>query len=201
MIGLQKFPRLPQLTIGLIIISIAITFVTDFGQSNSWHVFMITKITNPEFNLYEIRQGEIWRLVTPIFIHLSVIHIIFNMMWLWDLGGTIEILQGRFNLISQVLIYGVVGNLAQYYSSGPLFGGMSGVVYGLLGYLWMQGKFNPRFGATIPKEIVVMMLIWYFLSWTGFLGPIANMAHTGGLVVGLIWGFSQAKYTTLKLSN
>jgi len=201
MIGLQTFPRLPQLTIGLIVISIAITFVTDFGQSSYWGVFMISRIPDPGFNLYEIRQGEIWRLITPIFIHLSYIHIIFNMMWLWDLGGTIENLQGRFNIVSQVIVYGIAGNLAQYYSSGPFFGGMSGVVYGLLGYIWMQCKFNPRFGASIPKEIAYMMLAWYFLCWTGLFGPIANMAHTGGLLVGLVWGFINARLTVKKNKN
>jgi len=193
MIGIQKFPRLPQLTIGLVVISIAITFVTEFGKSNNWGLFIISQIPDKNYILYEISQGEVWRLITPIFVHLSFLHIIFNMMWLWDLGGTIETIKGRFNLASQIIVYGVVGNLAEYFYSGPYFGGMSGVVYGLLGYLWMQGKFNPRFGASLPKEIVYMMLIWYFLCWTGFLGPIANMAHTGGLIVGLMWGFTQAK--------
>jgi len=196
MIALQKFSRLPQLTIGLIAISIAVTFVTDFGQSNSSAIFMITRIANPNYFLYEVTQGEVWRLVSPIFVHLSVIHIIFNMLWLWDLGGTIETLKGRLNLVGQILVYAVAGNLAQYYFAGPFFGGMSGVVYGLLGYLWMQGKFNPRFGATLPNAIVYMMLIWYVVCWTGILGPIANMAHTGGLVTGLVWGLIQAKLMT-----
>ncbi len=196
MIGLQKFPRLPQLTLALIVLSIVITFVTEFGQSETSGMFMISRIASPTVYLYEVSQGEVWRLLSPIFIHLSYLHIIFNMMWLWDLGGTIETLQGRFNILTQVVVYGIVGNLAQYTFAGPAFGGMSGVVYGLLGYMWMQGKFNPRFGASLPKEIVYMMLIWYFICWTGLLGPIANMAHTGGLLAGLIIGFVHAKIVT-----
>ena len=199
MIGLQNFPRLPQLTIGLIVISIAITLVNQFDQSSNWGIFYISRITDPRFNLYEISQGEIWRLITPIFIHLSFLHIIFNMMMLWNLGGIIEIIQGRFNLISQIIVYGVICNLAQYYFAGPSFGGMSGVVYGLFGYLWMQTKFNPRFSIIMPKEMVYVLLGWYFLCWTGLLGPIANMAHTGGLVSGLIWGFIHAKLIVKRL--
>ncbi|VAW91120.1 Rhomboid protease GlpG [hydrothermal vent metagenome] len=199
MIGLQKFPRLPQLTLALIVLSIVITFVTDFGKSENSAMFMISRIASPSVYLYEVSQGDVWRLLTPIFIHLSYIHIIFNMMWLWDLGGTIETLEGRLNIFSQVVVYGIVGNLAQYTFSGPLFGGMSGVVYGLLAYVWVQGKFNPRFGASLPKEIVYMMLIWYFICWTGLLGPIANMAHTGGLVTGLIFGFVHVKIVANKL--
>ncbi len=199
MIGLQKFPRLPQLTLALIVLSVVVTFVTEFGQSINSGMFMISRIASPTVYLYEVSQGEAWRLITPIFIHLSYLHIIFNMMWLWDLGGTIETLQGRFNIFSQVVVYGIVGNLAQYTIAGPSFGGMSGVVYGLLGYMWMQGKFNPRFGASLPKEIVYMMLIWYFVCWTGLLGPIANMAHTGGLLAGLIIGFTHAKIVVSKI--
>jgi GlpG protein len=70
---------------------------------------------------------------------------------------------------------------------------MSGVVYALLGYVWMQGRHNPRFGFVLHKSTVAMMLVWYVLCWTGFVGAIANWAHTAGLVLGVAWGYAQAK--------
>jgi membrane associated rhomboid family serine protease len=70
-----------------------------------------------------------------------------------------------------------------------LFGGMSGVVYGLLAYVWMQGRYNQRFGYALHKSTAVMMLVWFVLCWTGLLGPIANWAHTTGLLIGLAWGY------------
>jgi GlpG protein len=111
---------------------------------------------------------------------------------LWDLGGMVERNQGVWYLGGLVLVSGVAGNLAQYAYAGPAFGGMSGVVYALLGYVWMQGRYNPRAGLFLHKEIVAMMLIWFVLGWTGLIGHIANMDHTAGLLVGVAWGYTSA---------
>jgi GlpG protein len=117
------------------------------------------------------------------------------MLWLFDLGGVVEVRQGSPRLGILVGVIAVISNLAQFYYGGPSFGGMSGVVYGLLAYIWVQGKLNPRFGLQLHQYIVYMMLIWFVVCWTGLLGPIANMAHTMGLVMGLIlgWAFSPNK--------
>ena len=76
----------------------------------------------------------------------------------------------------------------QYLVRGPLFGGMSGVVYGLLGLLWMYKKFNSSFEYVLPKNDVWMMIGWFVLCLFGVFGPIANMAHALGLSVGMLWG-------------
>ncbi len=134
--------------------------------------------------------GEIWRLLTPIFIHFGLLHLLFNILWLWDLGGAVEVTENSWKLATLVSIIGIASNLAQYTLEGPLFGGMSGVVYGLLGYIWMQQKYNTRSRISLKKPIIVWMLAWYVICWTGLVGPIANMAHTAGLIVGLAWGLS-----------
>lgn len=87
-----------------------------------------------------------------------------------------------------VVVTSLLSNLAQYFWSGPSFGGMSGVVYGLLAYIWVQGKFNPRAGLGLEQNIAIMMLIWFVICWMGLVGNIANMAHTVGLVSGAILG-------------
>jgi len=182
--------RFTPLTVTLIVLSVAASLPSILGDpQNTLVPLLIANPGSPGFA--DILGGEVWRLITPIFVHFGFLHILFNMMWLWDLGRSIELLKGRLFLGLFVAVTGIVSNIAQYAITGsPLFGGMSGVVYGLLGYVWMQGRFNPRFGIALHQSTVVMMLIWYVLCWTGLLGPIANWAHTAGLVIGVAWGFA-----------
>lgn len=192
-----SFGYLPKFTVLLISVSVLVALASGLGSSLALlkPLFITTTFQGI---LPEIRSGELWRLVTPIFIHFGILHLAFNMLWLWDLGGAIERVRSWLLLLQLVLIIGIFSNLAEYFFSGPAFGGMSGVVYGLLGYLWMQGHFNPRFGLYLRKPIVVMMLIWYVVCWTGLVGNIANMAHTVGLLIGIAWGFIGAKIETAK---
>jgi GlpG protein len=180
--------RIPVVTVTLIALSFAASLPLLLGGGNSVVPLLIATPGTPGFS--EILGGEVWRLITPIFVHFGFLHILFNMMWLWDLGRSIESLKGRAFLGLFVALAGIGSNIAQYAITGsPLFGGMSGVVYALLGYVWMQGRYNPRFGIALHQQTVIMMLAWYVLCWTGILGPIANWAHTGGLLVGVAWGF------------
>jgi GlpG protein len=84
----------------------------------------------------------------------------------------------------------VVSNFGQYYFTGsPYFCGMSGVIYGLLGYVYMKGRFDPSSGLGIRQQTMIMMLVWFVVCWTGAVGAIANYAHTIGLLAGVAWGF------------
>lgn len=141
--------------------------------------------------LPEIAHGEFWRLLTPVFVHLTPLHLLFNMLWLIDLGSMIEARQGTGRMGLLLVLLGVASNLAQYFwgGAGPYFSGMSGVVYGLLGYIWMKGKFDPASGLYLHPHTVAMMLIWFFLCLTGWVGNVANMAHAAGLGLGIVWGF------------
>lgn len=146
--------------------------------------------------LTEILHGQFWRLLTPIFVHFGFLHILFNVIWMMDLGGMVETRQGSRFFALQLITLGVVSNLAQYLVSGPLFGGLSGVVYGLLGYIWIRGKYDLTSGYYLHPTTVGSMLIWFFACLFGFLGSVANTAHAAGLVLGMAWGFlaSRAKW-------
>ena len=138
----------------------------------------------------EVRAGEVWRLLTPVFLHFSFIHILFNVMWMADLGTTIESRHSTGLLARLVLVIGIGSNMIQYAVTGhPAFGGMSGVVYGLIGYIWMRGKFDPACGLFLQKQTVVMALIWFFVCLVGIIPNVANGAHGGGLVIGMAWGW------------
>jgi GlpG protein len=138
--------------------------------------------------LPEIREGEIWRLFTPMFIHIGLMHLVFNLFWLNDLGSMIERHQSLLVLGLLVLVASAASNLAQYAASGPRFGGMSGVVYCLFGYVWLRGRFDPGSGLYASQPTVIIMLAWFVLCLTGLLGPIGNASHAAGLAIGMAWG-------------
>jgi GlpG protein len=141
--------------------------------------------------LPEIRQGEIWRLFTPILVHAwpSPFHLLFNVYALLVLGVMIESREGTLHLAALVLVIAALSNLAQYFVSGPNFCGISGVVYGLLGYIWMKGRFDPGSGLFLHPQTVTMMLIWFFLCLADIIPHIANTVHAVGLGLGVAWGF------------
>lgn len=147
--------------------------------------------------LPEVRRGQVWRLFTPIFLHFGILHVLFNMLWLRDLGSMVEARKGTRKLLMLVLVLAGTSNFGQYLISGPNFGGMSGVVYGLLGYIWMQGKFNPASRLSLQRQTVTFMIAWFFLCLTGLVGPVANAAHAVGLALGIAWGFLAARIAVL----
>jgi GlpG protein len=138
----------------------------------------------------DIRSGEVWRVVTPIFLHFGPLHLLFNMLWLHSLGGAIEMRRGsvRFGLL--ILFLAAVSNTAQYWWNGPTFGGMSGVVFGLFGYVWIKSSYDPGAGLYIDRGNVIMMLFWLGLCMTGLIGRIANAAHLVGLLGGVAVAFA-----------
>ncbi len=188
------------LTIILIVISIAITLLADFGKNNQYvQPFSITQyavrgyVPHGEPGLPEIRHGEIWRLFTPMFLHFGFLHIFFNMLWLRDLGSMIEARKSTWMLLLLVLAIAGASNFAQYLVSGPAFGGMSGVVYGLLGYIWMQGRFDPASKLSLEPQTVLFMIAWFFLCLFDLVGNVANTVHAVGLGIGMAWGFLAAR--------
>ena len=159
------------------------------GQETLLRPLLISQYYQPQ--LPEIQQGEWWRLVTPILLHFGIFHIVFNMLWTWELGRVIEWRQGYMTLSILTLFIAAISNLAQYFISGPLFGGMSGVVYGYFGYIWIHGQINPRFGIKLNPVIVKFMLGWFVICWSGILEKlfglnVANTAHTAGLACGIV---------------
>ena len=180
------------LTFVLIFISVIVFVLSKYGAD--WDRVMALMITDYSGgvvgkNLPEIWHGQVWRLITPIFVHGNIVHILFNMLWLRDLGSMIEGRQSSWMLAGLVLAVAAGSNLMQFYVGTPAFGGMSGVVYGLFGYIWIRGKFDPGSGLYLHSSTVVMMIAWFFICVARIIPNVANTAHAVGLVMGMLWGY------------
>ncbi len=204
------------LTIVLIAASVLVSLITDFGQNDSEFLRSLWFQPRPT-NLLEvvnwtatkdIRDGQVWRVVTPIFIHMSPLHLIFNMYWLYVFGSMIEQRRGTLFFGLLVLAVAVISNWGQYYFTYVVdwfhvppttqFGGMSGVGYGLFGYLWIKSRFDPLSGIFLPPSTVVLFLIWFALCWSGALGSIANWAHTIGVLTGMVFAYAPVLWRKIR---
>lgn len=139
--------------------------------------------------------AEPWRLLGPAFFHFSWLHIVFNTMWWWQLGGSIENVLGKGTLINLLLISAIFSNLGQFFVSGANFGGLSGVVYALVGFVWWHGYLAPEKGLSLSKPIIGFLLFWLLLGFMDVLPVnIANTAHLLGLISGCLLAVFNVKY-------
>lgn len=159
-----------------------VAHVLLFGQSFEW---------------LGLPWHEPWRLITPILVHFESVHILFNMILLHNLGRMIEARHGTRYLLAFIVLSGVISNIAHFQiAQNPVFGGMSGVVYGLMGLIWTRSRIDPRVGYGLSRITVQFMLIWLVAGFFGRLG-MANWAHIFGLLVGSAWGVVSARFSRL----
>lgn len=136
-------------------------------------------------------QFEAWRYFTHIFMHFSLMHILFNLLWWWYLGGMVEKRLGSGKLVVITVISALLSGFMQHKFGGPWFGGLSGVVYALMGYAWLRGERDPQSGIFLQRGLILFSLIWLVAGWFNVFGmSIANGAHLAGLVVGLAMAFA-----------
>jgi GlpG protein len=132
---------------------------------------------------------DFFNMLSPILLHGGALHLIFNMLWLWELGRRIELRQSTLVLGLLITALALVSNTAQYfYGGGNNFGGMSGVVYGLFAWIWMWQLFCPAAGLRLPGSLILFMLLSLVLMTLLGLSMIAHEAHLGGFLGGIVFG-------------
>lgn len=137
-----------------------------------------------------IKRGEVWRLVTPMLLHGGMMHLAFNMVAFFSLGGIIERIHGKWFLLAMMLGTGIIASLVQAFvpkelGGNPIALGASGAILGLFGYLWIRPMLEPTYPVRIPPGNVVLILGWVLLCMTPIVTGIANAAHIGGLLAGM----------------
>ncbi len=172
-------------TIVIMVVCLAIFGLTQLGSADA--VFNAL-----HFPAFDGQKWQLWRWVTHALLHFSVLHIAFNLLWWWQFGGDVEKKLGSSSLIKVFLVSAALSGAGQYWVEGANFGGLSGVVYGLVGYSWMLSWRAPNSGIVMPRALIVFMLVWLGL---GFFQPflaIANTAHLAGLAAGVVLGLVDA---------
>lgn len=155
--------------------------------------FIPFSIDNERLFFYSM-DGQYWRLLTPVFLHFGWLHIVFNCLWLWELGRRVEVVVGHFNALMICMVIALVSNVCQYVYGGPgLFGGMSGVVYGLLGFAWVAPLLHPAWQIQPQPAVMLFMVGWLVACLLGVIealgfGAIANAAHLAGILAGGVLG-------------
>ena len=127
-------------------------------------------------------------------------HIAFNLVMFEAMARPIERFFGKSKLFSLVVSIGLLSNVLQYcfIDGNTVFGGLSGVVYGVIAYCALVSKSeNVPDGFFIPKGLLAVSIIFIGLGF--IFSGIANLCHLGGLVVGLVWGLVDLKKLNIKI--
>ncbi|WP_462402074.1 rhomboid family intramembrane serine protease [Pseudomonas sp. Marseille-QA0332] len=198
----------------VLLASILVAVVTGLGDNLAalgWLTFLEFRVQGDYLYFtplaQELAEGQWWRLFSPMLVHFGVLHLAMNGLWYWELGRRIERRHGPWVLLGFTLLFGLVSNLAQHLASGPgLFGGLSGVLYGLLGYVWLYHRLAPDAAFSLPRGTLASMLVWLLVCLSGVVGllgfgAIANAAHVSGLLVGCLSGLLGGALARRKLSH
>jgi GlpG protein len=190
--------------------------LTELEKASYWGGFSLTFfayiskipfIPHPSDSIHylfeKISQGQIWRLITPIFLHGSIIHILFNMTWAYILGTQMELRMGYVKYILFILVTAILSNTAQYLMSGYAFIGFSGVLFAMAGFIAQRARLAPFEQYTLEKSVYTYLKVFMWalvgISVVTYVGEcyykkiffslgFANTAHVVGLLTGCLIG-------------
>jgi len=177
--SLKTLPRYP-VTGGVMLCAVVATLVYQTGRDISPLMMDFRGLTS-----------QPWRLVTSALPHGGVVHLFFNLYWLWIFGTILEESRGPVKLLGAIILL-AAGSMAAEWAvlNGGI--GLSGVGYGLFGLLWALGR-NPRYAGMVDTNTVTLFVGWFFVcivtTYTGAM-RIANVAHGMGAVLGYLLGLA-----------
>lgn len=197
--------RIPPLTLTLLLLSIAVSLLSNFGNVGadntfSSRVFNQLRFVTPQAlknsggdPAASLKQGQVWRAVTPIFLHGSPLHLALNMLMLVMLGRLAENVLGTVRYALLIFYLALIPNLLAGLvppdlGGWPNFVGISGVVYGLTTFLWIVFQNRPELGYRIPGNLIVLLVVMIVVGFAGLIPGLSNWSHLGGFVAGMAAG-------------
>jgi GlpG protein len=212
--GTRQSIRRRPLTVAVIVLCGILGLATDMGarQRDANRVYRALMFADPAHfqdpgwggatlgeKLIDVRRGQLWRIVTPAFLHADMIHLAFNVLMFYQLGSLIEPRQGSSRLALLIFAIAIPSNLAQAlvpetWGGTTAFLGLSGVVYGLLGFVWMESRYAPQLGVHLSQTTIVLAVAFMLLGFVGYLPFLANWVHGVGFLVGDALGIASGLY-------
>lgn len=197
---MKNYLKILSATTALIIINIAV-FLLEIPLGGS----LANHYINDTFTMVspQVMSGEVWRLITSAFLHFGVMHIVFNMIALYNIGYFLETYTGTIKYLIIYLVGAVGGNLAVLLSdtiSGNtgMTAGASGAIFAILGALLYVAIKDSNSGLSVPNmlsSILFALLPGFYMS------GISVSAHIGGLVTGFILAFVLRIRNTYTMHN
>jgi len=177
----------PTVTYGLMVFTVGLFMLDlarpEIGRALGAHAFGF----DVGARIVDLATHRPWVFFSSLFVHSGVLHIAFNVMWIRDLGTALERAHSSLWLLVATLTFGVMGVLAELAWTGAAAIGLSGVVYGLLGYMYVRGRLDLGFPLQPSRTTMIWMMGWFAICF--LLPGVANGAHAGGLASGALWGY------------
>jgi GlpG protein len=184
----KSFEKFTPIITVFIIVTSTLLFVGSYFSSLSEDVIFYYLAPTP----LDILLGKYWGLITNNFIHVNIIHLVFNFFWIWFFGKKIEFESGKLFFTFLVISAAIISSVSEIFLSDSTGVGLSGIAYALFGYILVKSRSTESYKRYLNIKINVLFFAWlifcialtYFDIWN-----IANGGHIGGLIWGLIIGF------------
>lgn len=185
---MRRIRQLPWVTYTILLIQV-IVFGWEILQGGSENISALVAAGAKVNGL--VAQGQWWRLITPIFVHIGWQHILINSLTLYFMGQQLEFLYGPLKFIGLYLLSGIGGNLMSFAfgSSASLSAGASTSLFGLFGLYVTLGLIFRKNEVIRQWAQQFLLLIILNLGTDIFMGGIDIWGHIGGALTGCLLGF------------
>jgi rhomboid protease GluP len=172
----------PFVTKALIAVQVIMFFLMEWhgGSTNTATLIQFGAKYNPL-----ILQGEWWRFITPIFLHIGFLHLLMNTVALYYIGSQVEQILGNVRFLFIYIFAGFCGSILSFVTSGSVSAGASGAIFGCFGtLLYIVLTYAKVFSKTVMQSVLTLIGINLLF---GFIVPgIDNAGHIGGLAGGFL---------------
>jgi GlpG protein len=186
---MYEIPRVQRAVPSRPLVTISVLVLATLGSLLFWS--RSSAMTWATADPWPIWDGQLWRFVTTVFLHGNLLHLAFNLYWLWLFGTAVEKWMGSALFAGFFVLVGSGASAAEFlaFASGGI--GLSGVVYGLFGLLYALRRHKDFAVVLLTDGTIRLFVIWFFVCivlTVAKIMPVANVAHGAGCVLGWLIG-------------